>query len=498
MRVPARLALLTLLGVGTLATGCGSKAPAITGLTVTVTMGTGVSADQLQFEVKGMDGTSIFQPMLRPEVANGPLANPQSVSIYLADALAGSTVTCTVTPFSSGQPGQPASNEVMLLRSQLVPLAVLLSAGDGGAAGVGGGGTGGSDAAAGAGGATAGSGGAGGSAGKGMAGSGGSGGTIDAGSDAPKGLGAACQSSSECDSTECVDGVCCSSACTSICQACNVKGQEGNCMPIPMGMASTRPSAPKCTTSDVSTCGFDGTCDGNGACRKFPTGTQCKAPACSGANVVPGSACDGQGTCVAQKSISCTPYNCGTGTGTPACLTTCTAGGTDCVSPAVCMNSSCGMKPKQDNGAGCTTGADCTSTFCVDGVCCGMACTGACMACNQMGSEGMCLPVGMSKPDPRKLCVDGGPSGCGKNGLCDGAGACQLYPATTTCASASCNKSTLHSARHCDGHGVCLASTDTDCMNYRCDPTTLACFTACTPGGSQCAMRFSCANSVCK
>jgi hypothetical protein len=106
--------------------------------------------------------------------------------------------------------------------------------------------------------------------------------------------------------------------------------------------------------------------------------------------------------------------------------------------------------------------------------------------------------VGVGKPDPHKLCVDGGAAACGKNGLCDGAGACSLYPATTMCASASCNKSTLHSARHCDGNGVCLAATDTDCMAYRCDPTVLACFTTCTAGGSQCSMRYTCANGSCK
>jgi hypothetical protein len=112
--------------------------------------------------------------------------------------------------------------------------------------------------------------------------------------------------------------------------------------------------------------------------------------------------------------------------------------------------------------------------------------------------EGMCLPVEAGKPDPRKICVDGGASSCGKNGLCDGAGACSLYPATTMCASPSCNKSTLLSARHCDGKGVCVAATTTDCMAYRCDAASLACFTTCTAGGSQCAMRYSCANGMCK
>jgi hypothetical protein len=163
------------------------------------------------------------------------------------------------------------------------------------------------------------------------------------------------------------------------------------------------------------------------------------------------------------------------------------------------MNNSCGMKPKQGNGAGCTTGAECTSTFCVDGVCCGMACTGACTSCNQTGLEGMCLPVAMDKPDPRKLCVDGGAASCGKNGLCNGAGGCQLYPATTMCASASCSKTTtVRPARHCDGSGVCVAATDIDCLTYRCDAATTSCFTSCTVGGGQCSPRSTCAAGMCK
>src|SRR5262249_47272408 len=126
------------------------------------------------------------------------------------------------------------------------------------------------------------------------------------------------------------------------------------------------------------------------------------------------------------------------------------------------------------------------------GVCCDMACKGACTACNQTGMEGMCLNLAAGTPDPRKLCVDGGPSSCGKNGLCDGAGMCAVYPATTMCAAATCNKSTLHPARMCDGHGVCVAATDVDCGAYRCDSMTTTCFKTCTSSGGQCSQRYVC------
>jgi hypothetical protein len=162
------------------------------------------------------------------------------------------------------------------------------------------------------------------------------------------------------------------------------------------------------------------------------------------------------------------------------------------------MNNSCGSRPKQPNGAGCTADADCTSTHCADGVCCESVCTGACVTCNQMGLEGMCLPVAANKPDPHKMCVDGGAATCGRNGLCDGAGACQLYPATTLCAAASCNKALIHPARHCDGKGSCTIVNDVDCTPYRCDPTATVCFATCTAAGGQCAMRHMCVGTMCQ
>jgi hypothetical protein len=116
--------------------------------------------------------------------------------------------------------------------------------------------------------------------------------------------------------------------------------------------------------------------------------------------------------------------------------------------------------------------------------------------------EGMCLPVGAGKTDPHKVCTDAGASSCGKNGLCDGAGACALYPATTMCLAASCinnnAKSAVHPARHCDGKGACVTATDVDCTPYRCDTTTTACFTSCTSAALQCAAHHPCANNMCQ
>ena len=66
-------------------------------------------------------------------------------------------------------------------------------------------------------------------------------------------------------------------------------------------------------------------------------------------------------------------------------------------------------------GAACTDGAQCRSSFCVDGVCCANACTGPCRSCNQPNKDGMCEPYAQGS----------NPAGeCAGSMTCNGAGAC--------------------------------------------------------------------------
>ncbi|HYB98101.1 MAG TPA: putative metal-binding motif-containing protein [Candidatus Limnocylindrales bacterium] len=69
--------------------------------------------------------------------------------------------------------------------------------------------------------------------------------------------GTACSSNSQCSSFQCVDGVCCNSACASTCQACSAAktgGFDGQCSFIPMG---ADPDA-ECVGTSV--------CNGSGGC----------------------------------------------------------------------------------------------------------------------------------------------------------------------------------------------------------------------------------------
>jgi hypothetical protein len=95
----------------------------------------------------------------------------------------------------------------------------------------------------------------------------------------------------------------------------------------------------QCTDLGAAGCGTDGSCNGSGACRLYATGTVCVASTCSGTTFTPARTCNGNGTCQTTTSTTCGAYTCG-GAGT--CLTTCTTN-TQCVSPNVCIGTSCSL-----------------------------------------------------------------------------------------------------------------------------------------------------------
>jgi hypothetical protein len=91
-----------------------------------------------------------------------------------------------------------------------------------------------------------------------------------------------------------------------------------------------------CTPDAQGSCGRDGTCNGNGACRLEVAGTRCGAAACNGDALLTERTCDGAGICRAGESQSCGAYVCEAG----ACRADCddTA---ECASPNLCVNRQC-------------------------------------------------------------------------------------------------------------------------------------------------------------
>jgi hypothetical protein len=145
-------------------------------------------------------------------------------------------------------------------------------------------------------------------------------------------------------------------------------------------------------------------------------------------------------------------------------------------------------------GASCGCAEECGSGFCVDGVCCNLACSGACASCNQPDSMGECSPVPMGQPDPRRLCKSEAASSCGQDGKCNGLGACTKHPPGTQCAPAACSGGALMPASSCDGNGTCLTGSAINCAPSMCigDACKVVCGST-----ADCAAPNVCTNGSC-
>jgi hypothetical protein len=263
-------------------------------------------------------------------------------------------------------------------------------------------------------------------------------------------LGAACTGNEQCDSSHCVEGLCCDLAeCAGPCRSCAVPGMLGSCKPLPID-GSPRP--PGCPTSAAATCGTTGKCDGAGACQRYGGETPCGKRTCSGGTERAIPVCDGQGGCPAGQPRACAPYTCaGDACGSSCTLDgDCSAGnycvgqqcvarkalGADCVEArecasavcddGVCCRTACGVGfycvggqqclPRRNQASSCLLARECQSGFCVDGRCCDSACQDACYRCNDPAVLGRCFPVPAGQPDPAMGCV--APRGCDGAGMC--------------------------------------------------------------------------------
>jgi hypothetical protein len=204
------------------------------------------------------------------------------------------------------------------------------------------------------------------------------------------------------------------------------------------------------------------------------------------------------------------------------------------------------------NGVACVTGAECSSTFCADGVCCNEKCDDVCVSCNQSAAtKGMCTPYAAGM-DPELECAakiptapsddagapvtdadidamadgdaaapsvdaaasdasddtasdaatintpDGGfmtmPKTCG--GTCSGARACNYPDGKTSCGTAFCNSNKEVASFVCDGNGGCAIGLS-PCVAYACNDATGACRSACAAPAECLADKFCSGNDQC-
>ncbi|MDQ1348820.1 MAG: hypothetical protein QG573_2196, partial [Acidobacteriota bacterium] len=111
--------------------------------------------------------------------------------------------------------------------------------------------------------------------------------------------GAACDEASDCSSDFCVDANCCQTACSGICQACDLAGNAGTCAPIPAG---TDPDA-ECPA--VSCSGYFWGWSGSSCHRRADVAAT--TAACDGASACQSVATECSASGQGPVAISCQP-----------------------------------------------------------------------------------------------------------------------------------------------------------------------------------------------
>ena len=297
--------------------------------------------------------------------------------------------------------------------------------------------------------------------------------------------GTACSAGGTCKSGFCVDGVCCNQDCSGQCESCKETASPGTCV-----IVSGTPRNGRTACGGTSPC--QASCDGNnGAACTFPGNSiQCVAASCTGGNATSATTCNGAGACTTATTTACSTNQCADGT---KCSGGCSASlpcgtGQYCDTTGACL-------PLKAAGAQCKSNSECTSTFCVDNVCCGSACNGECQGCNE-ATPGTCVTVKGAPRAGRQPCT-GNDATCG--GTCDGTSATQCtYPGpSTVCGQPGCTGSTAISPALCDSHGGCTTPTTTSCgAGTYCNASAGSC-TNQLASGSSCQADNQCTSGHC-
>jgi len=243
----------------------------------------------------------------------------------------------------------------------------------------------------------------------------------------------ACQNNIECRSGSCVEGVCCGSACDSVCASCRgaVTGaSDGICAAIVLGGQDNAPT-PLCTASGDGCGGGSCACEGGGSgptrCKRAvgqdcATDAECATGICECANE----------QCTARKcsrqwcnacELTANGSSCTAGLGTSAAVDD----PPSCTGTSSCYSGQC----RRDNGAACNADGDCGSNNCE----CGDAtCTAGGKKC-AAASCGVCeytLTGSACDGDlaPSVTCNDG--NACTRTDTCQGGSCVGSNPVSCT------------------------------------------------------------------
>lgn len=262
---------------------------------------------------------------------------------------------------------------------------------------------------------------------------------------AKEAVGVACTRNEVCANSRCIDGFCCDSPCGGECDVCSATlgaSANGTCTKIsgpgsptcaPQGYVcrGTTSGCPNtCSTDDHCALGFacvGGTCSRracstsatcpsgyycavDGYCRKkLADGTASSNPSlCEHGYVVNGFCCNSQcanvcGRCdLLNSEGQCTAVPVGTAPSGTGCNGFACGGGLDCTPSPQCPTTPClpthyctashTCAPKVISGS-CSSDDQCSSGFCVGGICCSSRCDGECRTCTAAGSSGTCTTI---------------------------------------------------------------------------------------------------------
>lgn len=131
--------------------------------------------------------------------------------------------------------------------------------------------------------------------------------------------GSPCKSDAQCGTGHCTDGVCCDSACSGQCEACDVDGSFGVCVPVSGAPHGARAA---CEPGSEDPCAAK-VCDGTAraSCGGFVGNkVACRPASCTAGVASRAASCDGSGKCPAAVTQTCAPYLCaGDDCGKPPC-----------------------------------------------------------------------------------------------------------------------------------------------------------------------------------
>ncbi len=162
-----------------------------------------------------------------------------------------------------------------------------------------------------------------------------------------KTAGLACMTDAECESTHCVDGVCCGASACPDCYSCNVAGLLGQCA------ADTAKANSACGDTVDRPCSAPDTCDMMGVCQPNHLAV---ATACGDMMATPCSdpdTCDGMGTCQVNDKPADTACN--------------DAATTECTKPDTCNSAGQCISNDEPDGKTCNNGGLCMAGKCEGG-----------------------------------------------------------------------------------------------------------------------------------